>query len=160
MCGIMLWCMKNFMRDAFVEARKAEEKNEVPIGAVIVKDGEIIGRGHNLTETTNDPTMHAEIIAIRQATEKIGYSRLYGTTMYVTCEPCTMCAGAIILARIKKVVIATMDHKTGACGSVYNLLQQEKLNHKAEIETGIMGEEASTMMSDFFKNLRKQKSEE
>lgn len=148
------------MKDAFTEAQKAEKINEVPIGAVIVKDGEIIGRGYNLTETTNDPTMHAEIIAIREATKKIGYSRLYGATMYVTCEPCTMCAGAIILARIKKVVIATMDKKTGACGSVYNLLQQEKLNHKAEIETGFMGEEASTMMSEFFKKLRKHKSEE
>ena len=160
MYGIMLWCMKNFMRNALEEAKKAEKINEVPIGAVIVRDGEIIGKGYNLTETTGDPTMHAEIRAIRNATEKTGYSRLYGAVMYVTCEPCTMCAGAIILARIKKVVIATMDKKTGACGSVYNLLEQNNLNHKAEIETGVMGEEASAMMSDFFKKLRKHKSEE
>lgn len=148
------------MQEAIAEAQKAEAIGEVPIGAVIVKDGEIIGRGHNLTETTDDPTMHAEMVAIRQATKAIGYSRLYGCTMYVTCEPCSMCAGAIILARLEKVVIGTMDKKTGACGSVYNLLQQEKLNHQVEIEKGLLQEECSSMMSNFFKRLRKSKSEE
>lgn len=148
------------MYEALKEAQKAEKINEVPIGAVIVKDDQIIGRGHNLTETTKDPTMHAEIIAIREATANIGYSRLYGCTMYVTCEPCTMCAGALILARLKKVVIGTMDQKTGACGSIYNLVQQDKLNHQLEIQTGVLAEECSTMMTNFFKKLRQSKSEE
>lgn len=147
--------MKNFMKEALMEAEKAAEKNEVPIGAVIVKDGVIIGRGHNLTETASDPTMHAEMIAIREATAGQGYSRLYGADMYVTCEPCTMCAGAMILARLRKVVIGTMDARTGACGSVYNLLQQDKLNHKVEIETGVMQEEAAALLTDFFRELRK-----
>ncbi len=148
------------MYEALKEAKKAEEINEVPIGAVIVKDDQIIGRGYNLTETTKDPTMHAEIIAIREATASIGYSRLYGCTMYVTCEPCTMCAGAMVLARIKKVVIGTMDKKTGACGSVYNLVQQDKLNHQIEIQTGVLADECSAMMTNFFKKLRQSKSEE
>lgn len=148
------------MYEAIKEAKKAEEINEVPIGAVIVKDDRIIGRGYNLTETTKDPTMHAEIIAIREATASIGYSRLYGCTMYVTCEPCTMCAGALVLARIKKVVIGTMDKKTGACGSIYNLVQQDKLNHQLEIHTGVLADECSAMMTNFFKKLRQSKSEE
>ena len=148
------------MYEAIKEAQKAEQIKEVPIGAVIVKDDQIIGRGYNLTETTKDPTMHAEIIAIREATASIGYSRLYGCTMYVTCEPCTMCAGAMVLARIKKVVIGTMDKKTGACGSVYNLVQQDKLNHQIEIQTGVLADECSAMMTNFFKKLRQSKSEE
>ncbi len=148
------------MYEAIKEAQKAEQINEVPIGAVIVKDDKIIGRGYNLTETSKDPTMHAEMIAIREATSSIGYSRLYGCTMYVTCEPCTMCAGAMILARINKVVIGTMDKKTGACGSIYNLLQQDKLNHQVEIQTGVLAEECSAMMTNFFKKLRQSKLED
>ena len=152
--------MRKFMYEAIKEAQKAEQINEVPIGAVIVKDDKIIGRGYNLTETSKDPTMHAEMIAIREATSSIGYSRLYGCTMYVTCEPCTMCAGAMILARINKVVIGTMDKKTGACGSIYNLLQQDKLNHQVEIQTGVLAEECSAMMTNFFKKLRQSKLED
>lgn len=148
------------MYEAIKEAQKAEQIKEVPIGAVIVKDDKIIGRGYNLTETSKDPTMHAEMIAIREATSSIGYSRLYGCTMYVTCEPCTMCAGAMILARINKVVIGTMDKKTGACGSIYNLLQQDKLNHQVEIQTGVLAEECSAMMTNFFKKLRQSKLED
>lgn len=148
------------MEEAILEAKKAEKINEVPIGAVVVRNGEIIGRGYNLTESSSDPTMHAEMIAIREATKSIGYSRLYGCTLYVTCEPCTMCAGAIVLARLKKVVIGTMDQKTGACGSIYNILQQEKLNHQVEIETGVLADTCSAMMTDFFKGLRKRKSED
>lgn len=159
-CDNIIRYMRNFMKEAVNEARKAFAMNEVPIGAVIVKDGEIIGRGHNLTETTNDPTMHAEMAAIREATANIGYSRLYGCVMYVTCEPCSMCAGAMILARIKKVVIGTKDAKTGACGSVLNLLQDNGLNHQIEIEKGVMAEECAEMMTTFFKRLRKSKSEE
>ncbi len=152
--------MNNFMNEALKEAKKAYDKGEVPIGAVIVKGGEIIGRGHNLTEQTNDPTMHAEMIAIKEATKKQGYGRLYDATMYVTCEPCTMCAGAIILARIKKVIIGTMDKKSGACGSVHNLLVDNGLNHQVEIEIDEMGDKCSHILTDFFKQLRKQKSEE
>ena len=152
--------MRKFMYEAIKEAQKAEQIKEVPIGAVIVKDDKIIGRGYNLTETSKDPTMHAEMIAIREATSSIGYSRLYGCTMYVTCEPCTMCAGAMILARINKVVIGTMDKKTGACGSIYNLLQQDKLNHQVEIQTGVLAEECSAMMTNFFKKLRQSKLED
>ena len=148
------------MEEALKEAEKAAALGEVPIGAVIVKDDKIIGRGYNLTETSKDPTMHAEMIAIREATSSIGYSRLYGCTMYVTCEPCTMCAGAMILARINKVVIGTMDKKTGACGSIYNLLQQDKLNHQVEIQTGVLAEECSAMMTNFFKKLRQSKLED
>lgn len=159
-CGNIERYMRKFMEEALKEAQNAADIMEVPIGAVVVRNGEIIGRGYNLTESNNDPTMHAEIIAIREATKSIGYSRLYGCELYVTCEPCTMCAGAIVLARIKKVIIGTMDKKTGACGSIYNILQQDKLNHQVEIETGVLAEECSAMMTDFFKRLRKSKSED
>ncbi len=152
--------MIKFMEEAIKEAKKAKKIDEVPVGAVIVKDGQIIGRGHNLTEQTNSAIEHAEIIAIREATDHIGYSRLYGCTMYVTCEPCTMCAGALVLARIKRVVIGTMDLKTGACGSVYNLLDIKELNHQVEIESGMLEKECSTLMKDFFKRIRELKSEE
>ena len=152
--------MRNFMQEAILEAQKAADIGEVPVGAVIVKDDKIIGRGHNMTETGKDPTRHAEMEAIRQATLAIGYSRLYGCEMYVTCEPCSMCAGAMILARIKKVIIGTDDPKTGACGSVLNLLQENGLNHQVEIERGIMAEECGEMMTAFFRRLRKSKSEE
>lgn len=152
--------MKNFMEDALEEAKKAKNKGEIPVGAVIVKDGNIIGRGHNLTESLKDPTAHAEIQAIREATANIGGWRLLGCHLYVTVEPCPMCAGALVWARIEKLFIGTMDPKSGACGSVFNIVQNEKLNHEIEIETGIMSGECATMMKDFFKELRKKKSEE
>lgn len=159
-CDNIIRYMKNFMLEAIKEAQKAADIGEVPVGAVIVKDGQVIGCGHNMTETANDPTRHAEIEAIKQATSAMGYSRLYGCEMYVTCEPCSMCAGAMILARIRKVIIGTDDPKTGACGSVLNLLQDNGLNHQIEIERGIMAEECGKMMTAFFKRLRKSKSEE
>lgn len=152
--------MNNFMNEALSEAKKAAELGEVPIGAVIERDGIIIGRGHNLTETTKDPTAHAEMIAIREAAKKLGGWRLTGCNMYVTCEPCSMCAGAMVWARIKKVYIGTMDPKGGACGSVFNILSEERLNHQVETETGIMQEECSAIMKKFFKELRTKKSEE
>lgn len=148
------------MSAALEEAKKAAAMGEVPIGAVIVKDGEIIAGAHNMTETSKDPTAHAEILAIRKAAEKLGGWRLPGCRMFVTAEPCSMCAGAIVLSRIEKLYIGTMDPKAGACGSVFNIPQEQRLNHFTEIETGLMQEECSRIMKDFFKQLRKKKSEE
>ena len=148
------------MKEALAEAKKAAAAGEVPVGAVIVKDGEIIGRGHNETETAKDPTAHAEMIAIRQAAKNLGGWRLTGCTMYVTTEPCSMCAGAIVWSRISRLFIGTMDPKSGACGSVFNIPQESRLNHFVEIETGLMQEECSSLMKDFFKKLRKRKLEE
>ena len=149
------------MLEALKEAEKAREKGEIPIGAVIVKDGEIIGRGHNLTETENDPTAHAEIVAIRQAGRKLGetlgWRRLTGCSMYVTVEPCSMCAGAIVWARIEKLYIGTMDPKAGGCGSVFNIVQEQKLNHQVEvfeIEEGSTKTRCQEIVRDFFRELR------
>lgn len=152
--------MKNFMEEALIEAAKAAEAGEVPVGAVIVRDGKIISRAHNMTEQAKDPTAHAEILAIRKATQALGGWRLTGCSMFVTAEPCSMCAGAIVWARIKKLYIGTMDPKSGACGSVLNIPQTEKLNHHVEIETGIMQEQCSEIMKEFFRKIRQNKSEE
>lgn len=151
---------EDFMLEALKEAEKALSINEVPVGAVIEKDGKIIGRGHNMTETSKDPTAHAEIIAIREAARSLGGWRLLGSHMYVTTEPCSMCAGAMVLSRIEKVYIGTRDPKTGACGSLMNILQDERLNHYIEIETGIMQQECEKIMKSFFQKLRKKKSED
>lgn len=148
------------MKEALAEAKKAAAAGEVPVGAVIVKDGEIVGRGHNETETAKDPTAHAEMIAIRQAAKNLGGWRLTCCTMYVTTEPCSMCAGAIVWSRISRLFIGTMDPKSGACGSVFNIPQESRLNHFVEIETGLMQEECSSLMKSFFKELRKRKLEE
>jgi len=148
------------MIEALKEAGKAMARGEVPIGAVVVKDGEIIGRGYNLTESLKDPTAHAEINAIREAASFLGGWRLTDCTMYVTVEPCPMCAGALVLSRIAKLYIGTMDPKAGACGSIFNIVSCNKLNHEIEIETGVMQQECEGIMKDFFKELRKKKSEE
>ena len=136
---------------------------EVPIGAVVVKDGIIIGRGHNKTETAKDPTAHAEMEAIRAASAVLGGWRLLGCDMYVTAEPCSMCAGAIVWSRIENLYIGTMDPKAGACGSVFNIVQEDKLNHQVNVTTGILQEECSRLLKDFFRSLRRtrdQKPEE
>lgn len=146
--------MKNFMAEALKEAEKAAEMGEVPVGAVIVREGEVIAKGHNMTESTKDPTAHAEMLAIRRASQKLGGWRLIGCHMYVTAEPCSMCAGAIVWSRIEKLFIGTMDPKAGACGSVFNIPQEKKLNHFVEIETGVMEEECAQIMRDFFRKLR------
>ena len=146
-----------FMKQALKEAEKAYKKLEVPVGAVIVKDGTIIASGYNQKETKKDTTKHAEIIAIQKASKKLGSWRLIDCEMYVTLEPCSMCAGAIINSRIKKIYIGTMDQKTGAVGSVLNLLEDYKFNHKVEIESGIMQKECEKILKDFFKELRKSK---
>lgn len=143
-----------YMKEALKEAQKSYNKEEIPVGAVIVKNGKIIGRGHNLKETKNDTTNHAEIIAIKKASKKLKSWRLTGCTMYVTLEPCTMCAGALIQARLDKVVIGTMDEKTGACGSVLNVVEDYKFNHRVEIEKGVMEKECKSIIQEFFKKLR------
>lgn len=143
------------MKEALKEARKAYDKLEVPVGCVIIKDGKIISRAHNLKETKLDTTKHAEILAIQKASKKLESWRLIDCEMYITLEPCSMCAGAIINSRIKKIYIGTMDDKTGAVGSKLNLLEDFTFNHKVEVETGIMKEECEAILKDFFKKLRK-----
>lgn len=152
--------MKNeFMQIALKEAKKAYDKLEIPVGAVIVKNGEVIAKAHNLKETKFDTTKHAEILAIQKASKRLESWRLLDCEMYVTLEPCSMCAGAIINSRIKKVYIGTCDEKTGAAGSVLNLFEDYKFNHKVEIEKGIMQEDCEKILKDFFKMLRKIKKQ-
>lgn len=148
-----------YMKEALKEAKKAYEKLEVPVGAVIVKDGKIIARAHNLKETKKDTTKHAEIIAIQKASKKIESWRLIDCDMYITLEPCSMCMGAIINSRIRKIYIGAMDEKTGACGSILNLNDDYTFNHKVEIELGIMKNECEDILKRFFKELRKIKKE-
>ena len=144
-----------FMREALKEAKKAYKKLEVPVGAVIVKDGEIIARAHNLKETKYDTTKHAEILAIQRASKRLNSWRLLDCEMYVTLEPCSMCAGALINSRIKKVYIGANDEKTGAVGSVFNLLEDFTFNHKVEYEKGVLKDECEGILKKFFKELRK-----
>lgn len=146
---------ENFMKEALCEAEKAYKKQEIPVGAVIVKNGIIIAKGHNLKESKKNTMKHAEIIAIEKASKVLDSWRLEGCEMYVTLEPCAMCAGALIHARIKKIYIGTMDEKTGACGSILNLLQDYKFNHQVEMQTGVLQEECERILKEFFKNLRK-----
>ncbi len=148
---------EKFMKSALKQAQKAYEKEEIPVGAIIVKDGKIIARAHNNKENKADTTQHAEIIAIQKASKKLNSWRLQDCEMYVTLEPCPMCAGALIQARLKKVYIGTMDEKTGACGSVLNLLEDYTFNHKVEVETGIKQKECEKILKDFFKRLRSKK---
>lgn len=148
---------EKFMKEAIKEALKAYDKLEVPVGAVIVKDEKIIARAHNIKETKKDTTKHAEIIAIQKASKKLNSWRLTNCDMYITLEPCTMCTGAIINSRIRKIYIGTMDEKTGACGSKLNLLKDYTFNHKVELETGILQKECKEILQEFFKELRKMK---
>ena len=143
-----------YMNQALKEAEKAYQKLEVPVGAVIVKDGKIIARAHNQKETKTDTTKHAEILAIQKASKKLKSWRLIDCEMYVTLEPCSMCAGAMINSRIKKVYIGAMDEKTGAVGSVLNLFEDYTFNHRVEVETGIMEKECQETIKRFFKELR------
>lgn len=146
-----------YMKMALREAKKAFDEDEVPVGAVLVKDGLVIARAHNQKESKTDTTKHAEIIAIQKASKKLKNWRLEDTTLYVTLEPCTMCIGAIIGARIKKVCFGTMDEKTGACGSVLNIPKDYPFNHIVEVEGNVMEEECKKILQDFFKMLRKKK---
>lgn len=138
---------------ALEEARKAREKGEVPVGVVIIKNGEVIAKAHNLKETLNDPTAHAEILAIREACNKLNNWRLHGCEMYVTLEPCPMCAGAILQSRISKIYIGTFDDTTGAAGSVVNILQNHNLNHFLEV-VWVNDEKCSKILTKFFKDRR------
>ena len=142
------------MREALKEARIAFDLGEVPVGCVIVREGEIIARGHNLTETAKDPTVHAEMNALREAASKLGGWRLPGCTMYVTCEPCSMCAGAMVWARIEELYIGADDPKAGACGSVVNVVANPALNHEIKVHRGILKEECSDILKEFFRTLR------
>lgn len=148
------------MKEALKEAKKAYNKLEVPVGAVIVKDGKIIARAHNQKETKLDTTNHAEILAIQKASKKLNSWRLIDCEMYVTLEPCSMCAGAILNSRIKKVYIGASDEKTGAVGSVLNLFTDYKFNHKVLYEKGILESNCKDILQEFFKELRKAKIEE
>ena len=146
---------ERFMEEALKEAKKAYIKDEVPVGAVIVKDNKIIARAHNVKELKQDGTMHAEIIVIKKASKKLNNWRLIDCEMYVTLEPCAMCAGAIISSRMKKVHIGTDDPKAGAVGSVLNLFEDYVFNHKVEYEKNILEKECKGILQDFFKELRK-----
>jgi tRNA(adenine34) deaminase len=143
-----------WMARALALARSAEERAEVPVGAVIVKDGRVLAEAHNRTITDADPTAHAEALAIRSAAAKLGDWRLLDCTLYVTLEPCAMCAGAIVLARIPRVVYATYDPKAGMGGSLENLLQDARLNHRCEVTTGVRAGESSAMLKAFFRARR------
>ena len=143
-----------WMEKALVLAQQATEIGEVPVGAVVIKDGKLVAAAHNLREQSGNPVAHAEMLAIQSAAEKIGNWRLTETTLYVTLEPCPMCAGAIILARIPRVVIGATDPKSGAAGSLYNILQDERLNHQVELLSGVCAEESRTLLRTFFENRR------
>lgn len=147
------------MKIALEEAKKALSIYEVPVGAILVYKGEIIGRGYNIRESSKDPTAHAEMIAIREASNHLDAWRLTGSTMYVSLEPCAMCAGAIVNARIDRLVIGARDPKRGCCGTVEDLTNHEKFNHRVDVEFGVLEKESRQILSQFFKDLRNAKKE-
>ena len=151
---------EKFMKEAIRQAKKAGALEEVPIGCVIVHEGKVIARGYNRRNTDKNTLSHAEVNAIRKASKKLGDWRLEGCTMYVTLEPCQMCAGALIQSRIDRVVIGSMNPKAGCAGSVINILEMDGFNHKAEVIRGVLEEECSTMLSDFFRKLREKKKQQ
>lgn len=151
---------EKYMKEAIRQAKKAGASLEVPIGCVIVRDGKIIARGYNRRNTDKSTLSHAELLAIRKASKKVGDWRLEDCTLYVTLEPCQMCAGAIVQARMKRVVIGSMNPKAGCAGSILNLLEMERFNHQVEVERGVLQEECSTLLSGFFKDLRLMKKKE
>jgi tRNA(adenine34) deaminase len=150
---------EGLMREALREAALATEHGDVPVGAVVARAGEILGRGHNRREIDGDPTAHAEMIAIREAARAVGIWRLEDCELYVTLEPCAMCAGAAVLARIARIVYAATDPKAGACGSVLEIAREERLNHRIEVEGGLLREEASELLRAFFRILRERGGE-
>lgn len=151
---------KYFMNEAIKEALKAKDLDEVPIGAIVVKDNLIIGRGYNLRETSHDATTHAEMIAIQEANKNLLNWRLEDCEMFVTLEPCIMCSGAIQLSRLKKIYFGPTDPKGGAAGTLVNLLQDDRFNHQVEIETGVLEDECREVLTSFFKELREKKKME
>lgn len=150
---------EKYMKQALKQAKKAYQLKEVPIGCVIVYEGKVIARGYNRRNTDKNPLAHAELIAIRKASKKMGDWRLEDCTMYITLEPCQMCAGAIVQARVKRVVIGSMNPKAGCAGSIINLLDMKQFNHQVEIVRNVLQDDCSTMLSDFFKELRSEKKE-
>jgi tRNA(adenine34) deaminase len=149
---------EGYLRAAIDEALAAERDGEVPVGAVVVYEGAIVGRGNNRVLRDNDPTAHAEIVAMRAAGQALGNYRLENCTLYVTLEPCAMCAGAILHARIKRLVYAATDPKAGACGSVLSVMNHPQLNHKAEVEAGLLAEECGALLTNFFRARRQARS--
>lgn len=150
---------EKFMRAAMEEAAKAAAIGEVPIGAVVVQNGEIVGRGYNLRETQKDPTLHAEMIAIREASNRLGGWRLIGCTLYVTLEPCPMCAGAIVQSRVEGVVFGARDPKAGCAGTLMNLLEEPRFNHQVPVLEGVLADECAQLLKDFFRGLRKKRQQ-
>jgi len=151
----MLKIQEYYMQEALKEARKAFEEDEVPVGSVIIHDGRIIARGHNQIEHLKDPTAHAEIITITSAANYLGTKWLNEASLYVTIEPCSMCAGAMVLARIKNLCFGASDSKAGACGSVIDIANHRKLNHRIKVTKGILETECSSLLKDFFRKKRK-----
>jgi tRNA(adenine34) deaminase len=145
---------RDWMRQAIAEAERGAALGEVPIGALLVRDGELLGRAHNRREVDRDPLAHAEFLAIRQAAERVGGWRL-GGTLYVTLEPCPMCAGALVAARVERLVYGAADPKAGYCGTLGNLVQDSRLNHRLEVERGVLAEECGALLSGFFAALRR-----
>ena len=143
-----------FMRLAICEAERALEHDDVPIGAVVVRDGEVIGSGHNERERRQDPTAHAEVLALRAAAAALGTWRVLDSVLYVTLEPCAMCAGAIVLARVPRVVYGTVDPKAGAAGSVLDVLGEPRLNHRPDVAGGLLADECAALLTDFFASRR------
>ncbi|MCB9594991.1 MAG: tRNA adenosine(34) deaminase TadA [Sandaracinaceae bacterium] len=143
-----------WMREAIAEARRAEEAGEVPVGAVLVADGRIVGRGHNLRERAQDPTAHAELIGVRAAAARLRTWRLSGVTVYVTLEPCPMCAGALVNARVDRVVYGARDPKAGATETLFAIGSDERLNHRFAIEPGVLADECASLLTDFFRRIR------
>ncbi len=145
------------MREALALAREAEARGEVPVGAVAVHSGRIIGRGFNLRETERTPLAHAEMLALAEAARALDAWRLTGVTLYVTLEPCTMCAGALVLGRIDRVVFGASDPKAGAVGSLYNLVEEPRLNHRMQVSGGVLAEDCGRILSEFFRSLRERR---
>ena len=150
---------EKYMKLALKEAKKAYDLNEVPIGCVIVKDDKVVGKGYNKRNTDKNVLSHAELIAMKQACKKTGDWRLEGCTMYITLEPCQMCAGAMVQARLENAVIGSMNPKAGCAGSILNILQMEQFNHQVNVTTGVLEEECSQILTDFFAELREQKKQ-
>ncbi len=146
-----------FMRLALREADRARREREVPVGAIVVRDGRVIARAHNRPLHLKDPTAHAEVLALRRAARKVGNYRLSGCTLYVTIEPCAMCAGAMVQARLKRVVFGASDPKAGAGGSVLSVLNHPRLNHRVEVTEGVLGEDCAAILKGFFREKRKKK---
>ena len=149
---------RRWMQKALREAERAFEQDEVPVGAVVVHKGSVVGRGHNMVETLDDPTAHAEMLAVTAACDTLGRKHLTGCTLYVTLEPCPMCAGALVHARLDRLVFGALDEKAGAASTLYNIVQDERLNHRVEVISGLEADRAAGLLQDFFRQKRRAES--